>query len=136
MKKYQINVHYDAVVTVPDILAETEEEAIKIAEERASTESLNTAEVVGSESCVTRTEEVEIPSKKAFLVNFGFATRVVADASASNDTIARLAVEKIINNMLEDGIGTYVCIDNIGEIEEDTELPFGEMEEDKNELLS
>lgn len=124
MKKYQVNVHYDAVVTVPDILAESEEEAIKIAEERAANESLNTAEVVGSESCVTKTEEVEIPPKKAFLVDFGFATRVIADATASDDTIARLAVEKIIKNMLEDGIGTYVCIDNIGEIEEDTECPF------------
>ena len=62
MKKYQVNVHYDAVITVPDIIAESEEEAIAIAKERAATQSLNEAEVVNDDACVSREED--IPEKK------------------------------------------------------------------------
>lgn len=68
--------------------------------------------------------------KKAYLVDFGFTTRVVADENADGDEIARLAVERIIKFMNEDGIGCYVCMDNIGEIFEDTECPYGTFRED------
>lgn len=57
MKKYQVNVHYDAVVTVCGILANSEEEALEIAKKRAETMSLNEAEVVDENSCVTLTED-------------------------------------------------------------------------------
>lgn len=61
MKKYQVNVHYDAVITVTDIIANSEEEALAIARERASQQSLNDAEVVDDKACVTGTDE--IPTK-------------------------------------------------------------------------
>ena len=70
-------------------------------------------------------------SKKAFLVDFGFTTRVIADANATDDQIASLAVERIRDLMTEDGIGSLVCEDNIGEIREDTECPYGSFSEDK-----
>lgn len=66
--------------------------------------------------------------KKAFLVDFGFTTRVIADENATDDEIAQLAIEHIKDNMTEDGIGCYVCCDNIGEICEDTECPYTEQE--------
>lgn len=51
MNKYLVNVHYDAVVSV-EVVAETEEEALEIAVEKANTMSLNDAEVVGNTPCV------------------------------------------------------------------------------------
>lgn len=58
MKRYTVNVHYDAVVTVGDIYADDENEALEIARERASGMSLNDAEVVGDDACVTKEEDV------------------------------------------------------------------------------
>lgn len=52
MSKYLVNVHYDVVVSV-EVEAETEDEAKEIAVEKASTMSLNEAEVVDTTSCVT-----------------------------------------------------------------------------------
>ena len=64
-KKYQVNVHYDAVITVPNIIAESEEEAIAIAKERAATQSLNEAEVVNDNACVSREEDIPEKGMKA-----------------------------------------------------------------------
>lgn len=69
--------------------------------------------------------------KKTFLVDFGFTTRVTADANATKDQIASLAVERIRDLMTEDGIASFICQDNIGEIREDTECPYGSFNEDK-----
>ena len=63
-RKYQVNVHYDAVITVPDIIAESEEEALEIASEKASAMSLNDSEVVGENACVTREEDIPEKNKK------------------------------------------------------------------------
>ena len=65
MKKYQVNVHYEAVITVPDIIADNEEEALRIASENASTMSLNESEVVGENSCVTKEEDIPEKGTKA-----------------------------------------------------------------------
>lgn len=64
-RKYQVNVHYDAVITVPNIIAESEEEAIAIAKERAATQSLNEAEVVNDNACVSREEDIPEKDMKA-----------------------------------------------------------------------
>ena len=68
--------------------------------------------------------------KIAYLVNFAITTRVVVDDDADDRDIARTAIEKLTTAMVEDGIGSYLCIDNLGEIEEDTECPYGTFEED------
>ena len=65
MKKYQLNVHYETVITVPDIIADNEEEALRIASEKASTMSLNESEVVGENSCVTKEEDIPEKGTKA-----------------------------------------------------------------------
>lgn len=52
-KLYSVNVHYDIVLTVPDIEAESEEEALEIASEKASEMSLNEGIVCEENSCVT-----------------------------------------------------------------------------------
>lgn len=52
MKRYTVNVHYDAVVTV-EVNAETEEQALELAPLKAEQVSLEDAEVVGIQSCVT-----------------------------------------------------------------------------------
>lgn len=59
MKKYSVNVHYDAVISVDNIIASSEVEALTIARQKADGISLNTAEVVGSKACVTHEEEVK-----------------------------------------------------------------------------
>lgn len=61
MKKYSVNVHYDAVISVDNIIASSEVEALTIARQKADGISLNTAEVVGSKACVTHEEEVKKP---------------------------------------------------------------------------
>lgn len=54
-KKYTINVHYDAVVTV-EIFAESEEKALKKAPLKAEDISLEDAEIVDVNCCVTNVE--------------------------------------------------------------------------------
>lgn len=54
MNKYLVNVHYDAVIPV-EVIAETEEEALEIAVEKANILSLNEAEVVSNNPCVVYT---------------------------------------------------------------------------------
>lgn len=58
MKKYGVNVHYDAVIRV-EVEAETENEALELAEEKAETVSLEDADVVGIQKCITFEEEIE-----------------------------------------------------------------------------
>lgn len=72
-------------------------------------------------------------AKKAYLVDFGFTVRVIADDKASDDKIEELTLEKIKRIILQDGIGQYVNLDNVGEIQVDTECPFGTFEIDKEE---
>lgn len=52
-KLYSVNVHFDVVLTIPDIEAESEEEALEIASEKASEMSLNEGIVCEENSCVT-----------------------------------------------------------------------------------
>ena len=56
MKRYTVNVHYDAVVTVV-VEAEDEEQALDLAPTAAESISLEDAEVVDINSCVTEIEE-------------------------------------------------------------------------------
>lgn len=57
-KIYTVNVHYDAVLTA-EVVAESEEEALDLAECATETMSLEDAEVVGVQSCVTHIEEIQ-----------------------------------------------------------------------------
>lgn len=58
MKKYGVNVHYDAVISV-EVEAESEDEALELAERKAETVSLEDADVVGIQKCITFEEEVK-----------------------------------------------------------------------------
>ena len=57
MKKYSVNVHYDAVISV-DVIAENEEQALELAKQKADNENLADAEVVGTNACVTDEQEL------------------------------------------------------------------------------
>lgn len=57
MKRYTVNVHYDAVVTVV-VEAEDEEQALDLAPTAAESISLEDAEVVDINSCVTDIDEI------------------------------------------------------------------------------
>ena len=57
MKKYTLNVHYDAVITV-EVIAENEEQAKELALDKAEEISLSDADVVGSDVCVTDEQEL------------------------------------------------------------------------------
>lgn len=57
MKKYIVNVHYDAVVTV-EVEAESEEKALELAPIKAESISLEDADVVDINSCVTDIEDI------------------------------------------------------------------------------
>lgn len=57
-KKYTVNVHYDAVLTT-EVVAESEEEALDLAEQATETMPLEDADVVGVQSCVTWEEEIQ-----------------------------------------------------------------------------
>lgn len=57
-KKFSVNVHYDMVINVDDIIAENEQEAMKIAESMTESMDLNTkAECYGVESCIVSEED-------------------------------------------------------------------------------
>lgn len=57
-KKYTVNVHCDAVLTV-EVVAASEDEALGLAEQAAEGLSLEDADVVGVQSCVTNVEEIQ-----------------------------------------------------------------------------
>lgn len=57
MKKYAVNVHYDAVISV-EVIAENEEQALDIAVSKADDMPLNDAEVVGTNPCVTDVQDL------------------------------------------------------------------------------
>ncbi len=57
MKRYTVNVHYDAIVTV-EVDAESEEKALELAPIKAESISLEDAEVVDINSCVTNEEDI------------------------------------------------------------------------------
>lgn len=57
MKRYTVNVHYDAVVTVI-VEAESEDEALALAPEKAESISLETADVAGINCCITDEEDI------------------------------------------------------------------------------
>lgn len=57
-KKFTVNVHYDAVVTV-EVNADSEEKALEMAPFAAESISLEDAEVVDINCCVTNIEEIK-----------------------------------------------------------------------------
>lgn len=56
-KKYYINKHYDMCFSV-EVIAESEEEAYRLADEITETMNLNEADCCGSEACITYEEEL------------------------------------------------------------------------------
>lgn len=59
-KKYSVNVHYDMVFQVDNIIASSEEEAIEIAMRQTEDMDLNDADCCNSEGCVTSEENTDI----------------------------------------------------------------------------
>lgn len=57
MKRYTINVHYDAVVTV-EVEAPSEELALQLAPYKAEDISLETADIANINCCVTDEEDI------------------------------------------------------------------------------
>lgn len=58
-KRFSVNVHFDMVISIDDIIAETEEEALAFAEQQAETMDIATeAECYDVNSCVTNEEPV------------------------------------------------------------------------------
>lgn len=57
MKRYTVNVHYDAVVTV-EVEADSEEQALKLAPFAAEDISLETAAIGDIECCITDEKEI------------------------------------------------------------------------------
>lgn len=57
-KKFTVNIHYDAVVTV-EVIADSEEKALEMAPFAAESISLEEAEVVDINCCVTNIEEIK-----------------------------------------------------------------------------
>ena len=55
MQRYTINCHYDMVLSV-DVIAESEEQALRLAYDKAAGMSIDGAECVGHSECVTDTE--------------------------------------------------------------------------------
>lgn len=58
MKKYGVNVHYNAVISV-EVEAECEDEALELAEIKANCELLTNADIVGVQKCITFEEEIK-----------------------------------------------------------------------------
>ena len=56
-KKYYVNVHYDAVLTA-EVIAESEKEALELAERITETMYLEDAHLVGVNSCLTWIDEM------------------------------------------------------------------------------
>lgn len=66
MKCYKVNVHYDVVIEVPNIVAENEEDAISQAKEIAGIMEISDGEIVGDTACVTEEREMKNwPAKKS-----------------------------------------------------------------------
>lgn len=57
MKRYTVNVHFDAVISVV-VEAESEEQALDLAPYEAENISLETADVVAINCCVTNEEDI------------------------------------------------------------------------------
>lgn len=68
-KKYLVNVHYDAVVSV-EVIASDERQALELAEEKASCISLNTAEVVETKSCVADVTDITERKFSVYLIDW------------------------------------------------------------------
>ena len=73
--------------------------------------------------------------KKAFLVDVVLRTRVVVDVPDNwnenddvLDNIGQVACDRLTGFVMSGD--NPICIDNVGEIEEDMEVPFGELDED------
>ena len=73
--------------------------------------------------------------ERAFLVDVCLRTRVVVDVPDDwdehtdvVDKISELACKKLTEQVMSSG--NPICLDNVTEIEEDYECPYGELEED------
>lgn len=68
--------------------------------------------------------------KKAYVITVGMETRIIADEDdfenkdAFDDHLAEKAIDKISKN-----VWNYVCEDNIENIKEDKEYPYGTLED-------
>ncbi len=72
--------------------------------------------------------------KKAFLVDVTFRTRVIVDVpenwdenETTLDKIGLIACEQLTEQIRSNE--NPICLDNVGEIEEDYECPFGTFDE-------
>jgi uncharacterized protein (UPF0212 family) len=61
--------------------------------------------------------------KKAKLVYISLATRIIVDENATDEEIMKQAIPKFIDKLNDDGI-----LDNVEDIVDDEECPYGEFE--------
>ena len=62
-------------------------------------------------------------AKTAFLVDVNIMTRVIVDCDSPEESVwekaGKIAIEKILENPRE-----YICLDNVGDVYDDTECPY------------
>lgn len=69
--------------------------------------------------------------KKAYLVDLSLTVRIVVDENTSEDNICVIAIHKAKEHIRDNGWG----FDNVGLIEEDTDVPYdGEEDDDMHRL--
>ncbi len=64
--------------------------------------------------------------KVAKLVSVSLMTRVIVEEDATDEQIMEVAIPRLSNNLFNDGI-----LDNVEDIKDDTECPFGAFDKDK-----
>lgn len=89
MKKYSVNCHYDMVIYV-DVIADSEEEALRLAYDKAADMPLDDAECVGHSECVTDVNDADQATiiarehelvKEAVRKYVGWCTRDIIEAN-------------------------------------------------------
>jgi hypothetical protein len=78
--------------------------------------------------------------KKAFLVDVVLRTRVVVDVPDNwdenddvLDNIGQVACDRLTDFVMSGD--NPICLDNVGEINEDSEIPYGELDDDSVDEL-
>lgn len=116
MKRYTVNVHYDAVVTVM-VEAESEEQALSLAPTEAETISLEDADIVDINSCITNTEDISDISEVT-QINYqdeSYTCRVLLSNEGEKLIIASTKLyDKLVPGPMKDGNTKFA--DNEAEI--------------------
>lgn len=80
-------------------------------------------------------EESNSKKKVAKLVTFEITTRVIVDESEMPEVMEEDAYNAALEKIKQEKIENLVCLDNITEIQNDKECPFGTFDEDLSQTL-